>query len=89
MTEKLKTEDLATMLILGKRVGYLKRQMIADLKSLEKAAILYAAANEKEKNRLRWWWIEGVRDYAIDNRDVERMTTLLINKAEEMVMNAQ
>lgn len=84
MTNNLKNEDYSTILSSGKRFGYNKKHFYADFESLELVATYYAVATMEEKRKVLWWWIEGVRDYAIDTEDVDRLTNLLRGRAHEL-----
>lgn len=70
--------DCQEVLRLGKTYGSLKRFSKNSSTALKEAATLYAVTlNPVERQRVMWWWVEGVRDYAWDSDHVVEMSVYL------------
>ena len=78
--EGLSGSDLSLINSLARR--YLTGR---DPQGLDRAAeYLELCLNEEEERRVRWWWNEGVRDYAGSEDRVQKLNQLLLDRREEL-----
>lgn len=64
-TKTLSREDVGQMLRLGKNFGRAQTEEARSQILREAAEFYILAKDEHEERALRFWWIEGVRDYAL------------------------
>lgn len=80
------SRDMQDILFYGKRY---KHPMIEPEKRdsyLKRAARLYACTDDRQKQgRLMRWWIEGVRDYCQDQKEIEQMQDILLEEAAQHI----
>lgn len=77
---KLSGSDLSQINSLARR--YLTGR---DPQGLDKAAeYLELCLDEAEERRVRWWWNEGVRDYARSEDHIAELNQLLLDRRAEL-----
>lgn len=79
-TERVSSMDLS-------RVNSMARRYIArkDTAALDEAAeYLELCLNEEEESRVKWWWNEGIRDYANSEGHIKKLNQLLLDRRAEL-----
>ncbi len=79
-TENISGADLGLINSLARR--YLTGR---DPQGLDKVAeYLELCLSEEEEARVRWWWNEGVRDYAQGEDHIRELNELLLDRRAEL-----
>lgn len=78
----VKSQEKFDVLYWGKLYAMPNRDAAKKEEALQSAALLYAVSDTEHQKSLLWWWVEGVRDYAIDEEHIVRMQNQLIYAAE-------